>query len=88
MAANLNAVVELQKKCDGIPFVAVLVPSSVPRSSGRSTVVEFTSISLTYLTCGRNFRIRPIVMDGSHLSVGGHAFVGEKLFDKLRPLLK
>ena len=84
IAANLSAVIGLQEKCNGIPFIVVLIPSGVPRPPDEEVWSKFTRELPNTLDLRWELQNPSFFMDGAHLSVAGHAFVADKIFDKIR----
>jgi hypothetical protein len=79
IAANLSAVVNLWEKCHGIPFIAILIPSGVPRSPDAKLWFTLTRHRPNTLDLRWELQSASFLMDGTHLSVAGHGFVAEKI---------
>jgi lysophospholipase L1-like esterase len=86
--ANLNAVIGLREKCKDTRLVVTLVPSGVPCQPNEALWSKFLPHLSDTLDLRMELQNPAMFMDGAHLSVSGHAFVGEKLYEKLRSSLK
>lgn len=92
IAANLKAVIRLREMCRSVPLIVLLVPSWVPQRSRQPALPKndelwslFTAELTGELDLRQELQDPAFFLDELHLSVKGHAYVGEKLFQRLRP---
>jgi hypothetical protein len=84
IAANLNAMQHLVEGRENIAFLAVLIPSRVPSQPDEHLWSEFLSHLDDPLDLRQDLQDPSFFLDGSHLNAKGHAYVGEKIFEKLQ----
>jgi hypothetical protein len=88
IAANLTAVIRLKEKCNGIPFISVLIPSGVPRTPNGDLWLKFIEQLPDDLDLRFVLQDPAFFLDGSHLSAKGHQLVGDRIFNEIRKLLE
>jgi hypothetical protein len=85
-ALNVYAVKQLRQKVGETPFLAVFIPSGLPSSGKFWALFEKElpqALDLRSVLIDEQF-----FLDGVHLSAKGHLLVGERIFSRLRSVLK
>jgi hypothetical protein len=77
----------LKQECAGIPLVTVLIPTGVPNPPNETLWSRFIPQLPDVLDLRQDLQNPAMFFDGAHLSVAGHALVGDRIAGKILPHL-